>query len=198
VLTKTEGGDMKTLTNKVQVLFLICLTMMTMWHYNKISQTTRPNLNLQISQFTKEARGEIYCLAENIYFEAGHEPTLGKYAVAFVTQNRVNSGKFADSICGVVKQKIGSTCQFSWWCEDKSKFISTNNLLTNSMNPVYNEALRLAIHFYTNHDNLKDPTNGALFYHADYVNPNWSFAKKEITIGRHIFYNYKRNPNERL
>jgi spore germination cell wall hydrolase CwlJ-like protein len=172
--------------------------MMTMWHYNKISQTTRPNLNLQISQFTKEARGEIYCLAENIYFEAGHEPTLGKYAVAFVTQNRVNSGKFADSICGVVKQKIGSTCQFSWWCEDKPKFISTNNLLTNSMNPVYNEALRLAIHFYTNHDNLKDPTNGALFYHADYVNPNWSFAKKEITIGRHIFYNYKRNSNDRL
>ena len=170
---------MKTLTNKVQVLFLICLTMMTMWHYNKISQTTKPNLNLQISQFTKEARGEIYCLAENIYFEAGHEPTLGKYAVAFV------------------KQKIGSTCQFSWYCEDKPKFISTNNLLTNSMNPVYNEALKLAIHFYTNHDNLKDPTNGALFYHADYVNPNWSFAKKEITIGRHIFYNYKRKPNER-
>ena len=65
------------------------------------------------------------------------------------------------------------------------------------MNPVYNEALKLAIDFYTNHDNLKDPTNGALFYHADYVNPNWSFAKKEITIGRHIFYNYKRKPNER-
>ena len=160
------------------------------------SQTPMP-FRTNYFSLNAEAKEQVNCLAENIYFEAGHEPTLGKYAVAFVTQNRVNSGKFADSICGVVKQKIGSTCQFSWWCEDKPKFISTNNLLTNGANPVYNEALRLAIYFYTNHDNLKDPTNGALFYHADYVNPNWSFAKKEITIGRHIFYNYKRKPNER-
>jgi N-acetylmuramoyl-L-alanine amidase len=188
---------MKALAYKVQVLFLICLTIMTTLHYVKISQTTTPDLDLKISQFTKEARREIYCLAENIYFEAGHEPTLGKYAVAFVTQNRVDKG-FADSICGVVKQKINGVCQFSWWCEEKPKFISTNNLLTNTYNPVYNEALRLALHFFRIDDNLKDPTNGALFYHADYVKPNWTFAKKEITIGRHIFYNYKRTPNERI
>jgi len=188
---------MKALAYKVQVLFLICLTIMTTHHYYKISQTTTPSLDLKISQFTKEAKREIYCLAENIYFEAGHEPTEGKYAVAFVTQNRVEKG-FADTICGVVKQKINGVCQFSWWCEDKPHFISTNNLLTKDYNPVYNEALRLAIDFYTNHDILKDPTNGALFYHADYVNPNWTFAKKEVTIGRHIFYNYKRKPNERI
>ena len=177
---------MKTLTNKVQVLFLICLTMMTMWHYNKISQTTTPNLNLQISQFTKEARREIYCLAENIYFEAGHEPTLGKYAVAFVTQNRVDKG-FADSICGVVKQKINGVCQFSWWCESKPYAMSTSNALTKTNNSLYNRIVDLSVNFYLNHDQMKDPSRGALYYHADYVNPGWKLPKN-TQIGRHIFY----------
>ena len=38
-----------------------------------------------------------------------------------------------------------------------------------------------------NHDNMKDNTKGALYYHADYVNPQWKL-KKTVTIGRHIFY----------
>ena len=58
------------------------------------------------SNLTTDAREEVECLAENIYFESAMEPKEGKLAVAFVTMNRLKSGKFADSICGVVKQKI--------------------------------------------------------------------------------------------
>jgi spore germination cell wall hydrolase CwlJ-like protein len=48
---------------------------------------------------------ELDCLAQNIYYEAATESYEGKLAVAQVTVNRTNSGKFPTSICGVVKQK---------------------------------------------------------------------------------------------
>jgi spore germination cell wall hydrolase CwlJ-like protein len=35
---------------------------------------------------------------------------------------------------------------------------------------------------------LEDPSKGALFYHADYVNPQWRNMEHLTTIGRHIFY----------
>jgi len=40
------------------------------------------------------------------------------------------------------------------------------------------------------YDNQQDPTvKGALFYHADSIEPDWAKSKNRITkIGRHIFY----------
>ena len=36
---------------------------------------------------------------------------------------------------------------------------------------------------------IKDPTRGALWYHADYVRPVWRRQKTRVAvIGRHIFY----------
>ena len=38
-----------------------------------------------------------------------------------------------------------------------------------------------------------DITDGATFYHADYVTPSWAKSKiKTIEIGDHIFYRWKR------
>ena len=34
---------------------------------------------------------ELYCLANNIYFESRNQPKLGRIAVGQVTMNRVNS-----------------------------------------------------------------------------------------------------------
>lgn len=145
-------------------------------------------LRVEYVSLTKEKQREIDCLAENIYFEAAKEPKKGQIAIAFVTLNRVNSGRFPDSICGVVKQKINSTCQFSWWCESKPYRISTNKLLTRNKNSLYNEIHELATYFYINHEKLEDPSRGALFYHADYVNPKWPNMIHTATIGHHIFY----------
>jgi hypothetical protein len=143
------------------------------------------------ANLTPETKQEIECLAENIYFESAMEPREGKMAVAFVTLNRVKSGKFEDSICGVVKQKIRNVCQFSWWCEAKPYFMSTNKVLTNSYNPLYNDIREIAIHVYLNHERMEDPSKGAMFYHADYVFPQWKNMTKTAVIGRHIFYNKK-------
>jgi spore germination cell wall hydrolase CwlJ-like protein len=140
------------------------------------------------NNLTADTKKQIECLAENIYFEAAHEPEQGKVAVAFVTLNRVKSKHFENDICGVVKQKAGGVCQFSWYCEDRPKAISQNKVLTNSNNSLYNDIRNLAIYVYANYEMINDPTNGALFYHADYVKPGWRNMEKTAIIGRHIFY----------
>jgi len=171
---------------------VIVLTMISMIGFKEhpMKNASVAGANIKLYNLTQDARHEIACLAENIYFEAGHEPEQGQLAVAFVTMNRVNSGKFADSICGVVKQKIGSTCQFSWWCESKPYAMSTSNVLTKTNNVLYNRIVDLSVNFYLNHDQMKDPSRGALYYHADYVNPGWKLPKN-TQIGRHIFYGEK-------
>ena len=56
----------------------------------------------EASQFANEE--DRYCLAQNIYFEAGNQPFAGKLAVAHVTLNRVFDLQFPNDICGVVYQ----------------------------------------------------------------------------------------------
>jgi len=151
------------------------------------------------SQLTPETQRQISCLASNIYFEARGEPVDGQVAVAFVTLNRVASQDFPDNICDVVKQKrrvesIGNTrvvCQFSWYCETNPKRQYYNMLLTNDTSSLYNVILEIAIHVYANREKLTDPTDGSLFYHADYVRPNWKNLDRHVVIGRHIFYRTK-------
>ena len=45
------------------------------------------------------------CLANAVYFESRGEPLEGQLAIAQVILNRAHSGRFADSACGVVKQR---------------------------------------------------------------------------------------------
>ena len=138
-------------------------------------------INVQYSQLTPAAKKQVDCLAENIYFEAGHEPEEGKKAVALVTLNRVQDPRYPKDICSVVKQRVNSTCQFSWHCE-AGKYVRNRK--------AYDDAKQMALFVYANYENLKDITKGALYYHADYVNPRWQL-QKTVIIGRHIFYKEK-------
>lgn len=131
-----------------------------------------------------EAQSELRCLALNIYWEARGEPFEGQLAVAQVTLNRVEHEFYPDTICGVVKQGAldGSPygCQFSWYCDGKSD------------TPVNHEAWRKALSaawlaiVETGSDR---PTANALYFHADYVKPEWAERMQQVTqIGRHIYY----------
>ena len=62
------------------------------------------------------------CLAEAIYFESRSEPEDGQAAVAQVVLNRVRSGIYPTTICGVVYQDRNRpfACQFTFACEGKS------------------------------------------------------------------------------
>lgn len=126
---------------------------------------------------------ELKCLAQNIYYEAGYEPFEGKVAVAQVTLNRAESGKFPDDICGVIFQKgvvyDKVICQFSWYCETPA--------YRKPVNPAaYNESMAVAKKVLLENFRL-DGLKNALYYHADYVSPKWG-KEKIATIGRHIFY----------
>ena len=134
-------------------------------------------IDVKYGQLTTDAKKQVDCLAENIYYEAGHEPRAGQVAVAMVTLNRVQDPRFPKDICSVVKQKTNTTCQFSWFCEPR-KYINQT---------VYRDNLEVALYVYANYEKLPDDTNGAKFYHADYVNPKWKL-EKTTKIGRHIFY----------
>jgi spore germination cell wall hydrolase CwlJ-like protein len=124
---------------------------------------------------------ELTCLARNIYFESASEPIKGKIAVAQVTMNRVHSGQFPASICGVVHQKThyeGQTvCQFSWVCEGKLHIRAPH---------LYEESLRVARKVLI--DGVRLPElQGAKYFHATYVSPGWNKQPK-AKIGNHIFY----------
>jgi spore germination cell wall hydrolase CwlJ-like protein len=130
-----------------------------------------------------EVEKSLDCLAINVYREAGHEPFEGKVAVAQVTLNRVNSNKFPRDVCAVVYQKTRFTerviCQFSWYCDSKHRNRPVND-------EAYEESYRVAKMVFLEDFRLESIRN-ALYYHADYVNPNWKL-KRIAKIGTHIFY----------
>jgi hypothetical protein len=135
-----------------------------------------------LSRLGKDLDREFECLALNIYWESRSEPSLGQFAVAAVTLNRVAAPSFPDNVCGVVRQGGEDRlhrCQFSWWCDGKND--------TPKDDAAWSAARFIAytVLFF----DPPDPTRGALWYHADYVKPSWSKALSRVTkIGRHIYY----------
>jgi len=155
--------------------------------------------------YTQKNQPELYCLAQNVYFEAKSEPLAGQYAVADVVLNRVKDTRFPNTICEVVydgpikeswktKQDPNlsdderiyypkkNRCQFSWYCDGKSDSIYDN------------DAWRIAqiIAYKIVYDQkMRGITEGATHYHADYVSPNWAPELDLVgSISTHIFYRW--------
>jgi spore germination cell wall hydrolase CwlJ-like protein len=131
----------------------------------------------------RERERQLKCMADNVYYEAAHEPAEGKIAVAQIVMNRVASSAFPDDPCAVIYQRTvfhkRVTCQFTWLCDGSvNRRPIQENLYRESMDAakmVLLEGFRLP------------SLDGALFYHADYVDPRWNKVKITV-IGRHIFY----------
>jgi len=135
----------------------------------------------------KTRERQLECLAMNIYREAGHENFEGKVAVAQVTMNRAAHPSFPKDVCAVVFQKSvvidRVICQFSWYCDTAHK--------ARPVNPAaYNESMAVAKKVLLEGFRL-DVMKEALYYHANYVNPQWNLEKIG-TIGNHIFYRGKK------
>jgi spore germination cell wall hydrolase CwlJ-like protein len=127
---------------------------------------------------SKHDKQQIQCMAENTYFEAGHEPYKGRIAVNNVVLNRVKDKRFPKTPCAVINQKARGVCQFSWKCEGGKRIGDM---------AAYRKAKDIAENVYLG--NYGDVTNGAKFYHADYVSPSWGRVFARTTkIGAHIFY----------
>lgn len=132
----------------------------------------------------KEAETELRCLALNVYWEARSESFDGQLAVAHVTLNRVEHKAYPNTICGVVEQGAlnGSRtpCQFSWTCDGRSDEPKNEQ--------AWRKALAVAWVAMLETEG-EQPTGKALYYHADYVKPDWAERMQMVTqIGRHIYY----------
>ena len=147
------------------------------------------------------------CLALNIYHEARSQGTAGLFGVTAVVLNRVNDSRFPNTICGVVYQgptreswktrqhkdlladeriyyPVRNKCQFSWYCDGKND--------TPRNQEKYQEILEMVKAILWDELPFIDITDGALFYHADYVNPSWAKTKQRTTeIDDHIFYTWR-------
>ena len=187
-LTASNAAD-KTLVQLIRAVcsmigVLVVLSALSFAIDYRTENTVTPVVNTS----AREIQTQLTCLARNIYWEAASEPFEGKVAVAQVTMNRMKSGKFPDTVCGVVHQKTAVynkiICQFSWLCE--------NNHRTKPIHrKMYEESEEVAKMVMLEGFRLKT-LSGALYYHADYVNPRWN--KEKVTqIGRHIFYKDKSN-----
>ena len=144
----------------------------------------------------REINPQTLCLAQNIYHEARNESTAGMVAVANVTINRMRDPSFPNTICEVVfegphytSKKSGkiypykNRCQFSWYCDGLSDKVKNTRK--------FNQIFTLSDYVIKNPD--LDITDGALFYHADYVNPGWAGRMNKVAqIDAHIFYKPKK------
>ena len=78
---------------------------------------------------------------------------------------------------------VKNRCQFSWYCDGKSD--------TPYNKKKYQELLDLSKAIMYNEISFVDITDGALFYHADYVTPGWAKTKqKTVEVQDHIFYRW--------
>jgi spore germination cell wall hydrolase CwlJ-like protein len=122
------------------------------------------------------------CLAEAIYFESRSEPGDGQAAVAQVVLNRVRSGIYPTTVCGVVYQDRNRpfACQFTFACEGKSLRIEEPG--------PWAVATRIAQDVVSG-ANYNPKVGEAVNYHANYVAPFWvGYLKRVDRIGAHIFY----------
>lgn len=176
---------------KILKTFLICLAAVIVG--NILMKIVDMKLNFHKQEATKpsvfstlsldQREKQLDCLARNIYFEAATEPFEGKVAVAQVTINRAESGKFPTDICRVVYQKNifmeKVVCQFSWYCDIGPKTKPMHN-------EAYKECMAVAKKVLLEGFRL-DGLSEAMYYHATYVSPGWK-KEKIARIGNHIFY----------
>ncbi|WP_428925934.1 cell wall hydrolase [Marinibacterium sp. SX1] len=130
------------------------------------------------------------CLSEALYFEARGETVKGQFAVAEVILNRVASGRFPNSVCGVIHQGTGKRyqCQFTYTCDGRAEHIAE---------PAAYDRVAKVARLILDGD-TKPLTDGATHYHTTNVNPRWSrIYKKTAQIGVHLFYrdNYRTADN---
>lgn len=121
-----------------------------------------------------EDESELDCMAKIVHHEAGNQPRAGQLAVAQLVMNRVESGRFADTVCGVAHQP--------------RQFFNTRAYNPNRNSAMWKSAVEVSREAMAGH--TADVIPGALFYHATYIAPPRFFRSRPraAVLGDHIFY----------
>ena len=171
-------------------------------------------LSYEVETGTSQNMEEVYCMAQNIYFEGRAEPMLGKIAIAHVVMNRIEDKRWPNTVCEVVKQgpvreswktKKDPTlakedrvyyprkhrCQFSWYCDGERDMLwvtyKDGTIIPENMT-AWRDSVHVAL-FVMNDKWSMDPTDGATFYYNPHIaNPGWAGKYTETAIiGNHRF-----------
>jgi len=122
------------------------------------------------------------CLADAVYFESRGESVRGQIAVAQVVMNRVFSGYYPDTVCGVVYQNAHRrlACQFTFACDGIPDRVNEPDAWT--------RAKQIAHGMLEGKLWLPD-VGKATHYHAYWVHPWWVRTMRKLDkIGVHTFY----------
>ncbi|MCA6118609.1 cell wall hydrolase [Bradyrhizobium sp. WSM 1738] len=122
------------------------------------------------------------CLAEAVYFEARGEAVRGQIAVAQVVLNRAFSGKYPETVCGVVYQNKHRhlACQFTFACDNNKDVIREPDM--------WERAKKIAKAMLDGQLWLPE-VDKSTHYHAYWVRPSWvSEMRKMYKTGVHTFY----------
>jgi spore germination cell wall hydrolase CwlJ-like protein len=115
------------------------------------------------------------CLAEAVYYESLGTSDRAGHAVAHVILNRRAHQEFPGTVCDVVSEG----CQFSYRCDGKPETLADA--------AERDRAFRAAEDVLAGR--AEDPTDGALFFHADTIRPGWfGTLDRLVEIGGNIFY----------
>jgi spore germination cell wall hydrolase CwlJ-like protein len=134
---------------------------------------------------------ELRCMSEAIYYEARGETQRGQLAVGEVVMNRVRSGYYPSSICGVVYQgsSRATGCQFTFTCD--------GSLSRRPKGAAWAQAQRVARVVMLGY--ARPVTARATHYHTTAVNPYWSSTLVEAgRVGQHVFYRFPNRTERAL
>lgn len=123
----------------------------------------------------------VRCLTLAVAYEAGNQPRAGQEAVAEVVLNRLAHPLFPKSVCGVVWQgwRRGTSCQFTFVCDG-----ALGRRLADRTVVAARQVAQAALT-----GQAPRRVEGALNYHATYVQPAWAPALGRVArIGAHVFY----------
>jgi len=117
---------------------------------------------------------ELECMAKVVHHEAANQSRKGQRAVAEIIMNRIHSGRFPDTVCGVVNQP--------------RQFFKTASYNPRRDTPQWKTAVEVSREVLAGQG--ENVAEGAYFYHAAYQAPTRFFRGRQqvLAMGDHIFY----------
>jgi N-acetylmuramoyl-L-alanine amidase len=121
-----------------------------------------------------EIDAELECMAKVVLHEAANQPRAGQLAVAQLIQARMESGRFADTVCGVVNQP--------------GQFFRTATYNPRRDTAAWENAVSVSRE--ARDGASADVAPGAMFFRAAYAPPSGFFRNRTrvATLGDHVFY----------
>jgi N-acetylmuramoyl-L-alanine amidase len=136
--------------------------------------TTPASLSQLVASVDADAMADdsdLNCLATAVYFESRGEPMEGQLAVAQTILNRVESGRYASTVCGVINQPRQFSYDRNRAPRAGSDWETAQAIAQIAMQDMWHEVAPRAVSF-----------------HARRVAPNWAGKTRVATIGNHVFY----------